>query len=1143
MSPANLTPCEDEFSRLLAACDEALAAGEAAPTPPQLAAPPELTPRLDRARACLLWLERARRRSALALASADTPAPSDCVTEVKPLPVKVLGRFEVRRELGRGGGGIVFLAFDPVLRREVAVKVPRPEAILTPELRRRFLREARAAAGLEHPHLVTVHEVGEDGPLCYLVSTYCRGPSLSAWLKQQREAVPPRDAAALVATLADAVHFMHGRGIIHRDIKPSNILLASGEVVSSDAQRFVQGISGGGVCNESALTREDGQRPQATPTTHHSPLTTDHSPLTTYQPKLSDFGLARPAERDDVHTRTGAVLGTPAYMAPEQADGGENVGPATDVHAMGVLLYELLTGRPPFKAGTAIEVLRQVMHEEPVPPGRLRAGLSRDLESVCLKCLEKKPERRYASAAALAEDLRRFLNGQATQARPLSAWQHGWKGLRRRPRLALAASAGLLAVVALTGVGRYVASIQDSAAALSADVDTARQQRDRVEAEANTARQRLYPREIALLAESANEGGLTAAQLAATGTEELHGFEWYYLRCRSDTDQAGTEWFVGRGHTRPVVRVAFSPDGRLCASAGDDGRIIVWDLATHSRRWFAGHKQVATAVVFSPDGKSLASSSKQSSRSTELKLWDVATGTEQAAVTVPRRQMTNGLAFAPDGQTLAACGGALHDDASQVVLWDLRSGRWRELASPEAGCYPALAFSPDGHALAVSCGHGGGPYPGPGWGAIQLFDMASGKRTARLTGHAVVVQWVTFTPDGKTLISGDVESTVKVWDMATGQERLNLRAGTHLALSPDGNTLAAVRVGRDLNLWDVATGRRIARVGSVPSQVHCMRFGPSGTQLAVACDDHTVRLFDTRNIHDLPGHRPAEAWAVAFAPDGKTLATAGDDHTIRLWSVPGFQQRSVLRGHTALVASVAFSPDGRTLASGSFDHTVQLWDVATGRPKTVHHGHTQDIRVVAFSPDGRLLATAARSVKQTVGELRIWDLATGKERAALAANGNCLAFSPDGRLLAFQGTRDSAELLDVSTLMPARILLSSTGVTCVTFAPNGKTLATADTNGLVRLWDVKTGSERKGPRAWAGGEVHALAFSPDGKTLASAGMDRTIRLWQAASRLELFRFRNLPDYAHALAFSPNSAILAVACHDGTVRVYVGDHKR
>jgi serine/threonine protein kinase len=913
----------EQLADLLPAYDDALREGTLPPTADLSSSGPELPARLRRAQACLRRL-RARWPGRQTDNPGDATAPGRSMSDLAS-PGAQLGRFAIRSLLGRGGHGVVYLAWDPSLRREVALKVARPETFLDADLHGRFRREAAAAAGLDHPNLVPVHELGEAGPWVYIVSAYCPGPSLAVWLRERREPVAIATAAGLVAALADAVAYMHGRGVLHRDIKPGNVLLLSGE------------------CSQHAP--RDG-------TTHDAPLT----------PKLTDSGLAKLTDGTRYQTQTGLVIGTPAYMSPEQAAGHvRDLGPATDVYALGVLLYELLTGRRPLQAETSVEVLRQVLHDEPVPPGRVRRDLPRDLESVCLKCLEKRTDRRYASAAALADDLRRFLSGQATWARPLNVWQRGWKGLLRRPRLAVSMTAGVLALSVLASVGWYVARIEDSAAGLSADADTARQERDRVVAAANATRQRSYAREIALLAESANEGRLTPSQLSATGPEVLRGFEWYYLRRLADTDRAGTEWFVGRVHrsTMRAVCVAFSPDGRLCASAGHDGKIIVWDLATHTPRWFAVREPEATALAFSPDGKTLASGhsywhqARTGRQETELKLWDVATGTERASLIVsPGSEHISNVAFAPDGQALVTCGSPQH-----LLLWNLRSGRSRAVAPPEVAWYAGLAYSPDGHTLAVGCGHGQGTYPGkaaaPRWGAVQLFDIATGKPTAKLAGHPAIVQWVAFTPDGKTLVSDDVEHTVKIWDLSTGQPRLSLRAGTHLALSPDGNTLATAGRGRDLYLWDVATGRRLAHVGDVPSQVHGMQFGPLGTQLAVACEDGTVRLFDVRNIHDLPGHRPTEAWAVAFAPDGKLLASAGDDHAIRLWSVPEFKQVAVIRGHTSLVASVAFSPDGRTLASGGFDHTVRLWDVATGREKAVLRGHKQDLRVVAFCPDGR----------------------------------------------------------------------------------------------------------------------------------------------------------------------------------------------
>jgi WD40 repeat protein len=1107
-------PVLEQLADLLPAYDDALREGTPPPATDLRASSPELPARLRRAQSCLRLL-RGRWPGSQTDRPGGATAPESPLSDLAS-PGARLGRFAILRLLGRGGHGVVYLARDPALRREVALKVARPETFLDADLHGRFRREAAAAAGLDHPNLVPVHEQGEVGPWVYIVSAYCPGPSLAAWLREQREPVAIATAAQLVAALADAVAYMHGRGVLHRDIKPGNILLqiADGRWQMADGKSEISNL-------QSAI------------------------------PKLTDFGLAKVTDGTRYQTQSGVVLGTPAYMSPEQAAGRvSDLGPATDIYALGVLLYELLTGRPPFRAETNVEVLRQVLHDEPAPPGRLRRGLPRDLESVCLKCLEKKPERRYASAAALADDLRRFLNGQSTRARPLTVWQRGWNGLLRRPRIALAMSAGLLALAALMGVWWYVAGVQDSAAALSADADTARQERDRVEASANAARQRLYAREVAVMGALADEGRLTASQLSAAGPEELRGFDWHYLRRRADTDWAGTEWFVGRGHTQLAHSVAFSPDGQLCASASHDKTIIIWDLAKHALlRQLAGHTLPVTTVAFSPDGKTLASGAYVAlAASAELKLWDVATGSERPLPVLGNR-MIDHVAFAPDGQTVASCGAAQESADPTVLLWDLRSGQWRRLPGldgPDTSV-STVAFSPDGKTLAVGCGRSEGPADrvDAEWAGVHLFDLATGTRSAVLTGHPGVVNLVAFTPDGKTLVSGDFRRTVKIWDLASRQARVSYRAGDQMALSPDGNTLAGVAnepggpANRDVQLWDVATGRLIARVGSVPSPVHRLRFAPGGQHLAVACADGTVRFFDVRNIHDLPGHRPYEAWAVAFAPNGKTLASAGDDDTIRLWSVPDYKLQGVLRGHIGLVTSVAFSPNGHMLASGGFDNMVRLWDVATGREKAVLRGHAQDIRVVAFSPDGHFLATAAKSVKQPVGELKLWDLATGKQTAAPAAHGNCLAFSRDGRLLAFRDNNNAVRFLDLSALEPTHGIPELASVGCVALSPDGKTLATADTEGLVKLWDVRTGTEKERRGAHAGKEVRALIFSPDGKTLASAGMDKTIRLWQAATGLELLCFKNLPDYAHALAFSSDSATLAAACHDGTVRLYLG----
>ena len=445
MTPEAREPGDDAFTAHLVAVDEALAAGLEAS---QLGVPkdtdPALQTRLAKGLACLAALQDLRPRSQPSSlrekAVNDTSeilglrlghhASSDLhglrlstgTLEEKPgavgpnpdhlVPGMRLGRFEVKRELGRGGFGVMFLAWDPNRRRPVALKVPHATALMSPDLRNRFEQEAQAAASLVHPNIAPVYEAGTIGPISYIAYRFCPGINLADWLRRQTTSVPVDAAVDLVATLAEAVAHAHERLVWHRDLKPANVMLTPRALLALPESR-------------SAGSSSEPPTSQAEPTA-----------LSACSPILIDFGLARVVANPTL-TRTGAILGTPCYMAPEQAGGRKGAfGPAIDIHGLGVILYELLVGRPPYRGETDIDTLLQVQSQEPVPPRTLRPGVPRDVETICLHCLHKDPARRYTSASELAADLRRYQQRQPIHARPVSTFERLWRRCRQRPVVA-----------------------------------------------------------------------------------------------------------------------------------------------------------------------------------------------------------------------------------------------------------------------------------------------------------------------------------------------------------------------------------------------------------------------------------------------------------------------------------------------------------------------------------------------------------------------------------------------------------------------------------------------------------------------------------------------------------------------------------
>jgi len=971
------------------------------------------------------------------------------------------GDYELLEEIARGGMGIVYRARQVSLDRIVAVKMLLAGPLAGKDFVQRFRTEAAAAASLQHPNIVAIHEVGFAQGQHFFAMDFVEGLTLG-----QLAAKGPLSAgkaATYLKTIAEAIHFAHERNVLHRDLKPSNVLVDSA----------------------------------------------------TDQPRVTDFGLAKRLEAETDLTLSGQLLGSPNYMSPEQAKAKRGtVGKYSDVYSLGAILYHLLTGRPPFQGETLTEVLRQLADEDPLAPHLLTPRVPPDLETICVKCLEKEPAKRYASALELAEELGRFLRHEPIHARPITRAERAWRWCRRKPALAGVLLA-LHVVLALGVLGVLW-------------------QWRRATASETMIRRNLYTADMNLAHQAWNEGSLQRAQkllrvhLPQAGIQDLRGFEWRYLwrLCQDESRVTFTNvHFAGNSHG-----LALAADGQTVIAASGD-----------SLKWLDRHKQreVQTLTVGTNAIDGLSMSGHQPGL--------VAYHTDRIKALSPGGEELLGGGLAPglggeafalswDGTMLAASDN--NSKLSTVRIFAMRTGTpvGSAFSVGENEDITSLAFSPDAKYLAC----------GTSETKIHILEVPSLKPIDVFTGHAAAVAFLAFDRSGRKLASRGGDAHIRVWSFPDGGRFADLpdRGGGYgdLALSPDGLLLASGQTDHTVRLWN------LARLEMGPSYLHghtntvrSLLFSRDGTELYTGSVDGTVKVFDvsSKGSTNILNHTN---WTdeVSFSPDGRLLAVAHfKGRTAVLWDVASQQRVGNVGEHLGACRGVKFSPDGKVIATAGNDGSVQISDVSTRKRihllpimadaskaslafhpskailATARHdlrffdlqngkqldllaaGPTNDVQSVVFSPDGNRLALGMEN-----GQVSIWDFVTGNllrrfQQHSASARIKVLCFSHDGLLLASGGFDGLVVLYDVGKGMCTRLEGHTDRVFGLAFAPDDKTLVSTSWDGSIRFWSLANYQVAL-VLTPEGGADNSVAFSPDGNLMATCGADGTARLWPAA---------------------------------------------
>jgi WD40 repeat protein/serine/threonine protein kinase len=1067
-------------------------------------------------------------------------------------PLQQLGDYQILREVGRGGMGVVYEAQQLSLGRHVAIKVLPRHALLDPRQLGRFQREARSAARLHHTNIVPVFGVGEQDGLHYYVMQFIPGLGLDLVLDELRHLrqsggkQPPTQgdgsrrsthgsrnvSAAGVARglLTGKFHRPEpnddpttapggpaaerdegeGRRAEGRQQTPAassliphpSSLTSSGTIhlpgqtgrtaLSESGHQYWQSVARVGMQVADALAHASSQGVLHRDIKPSNLLLDD-----TGNVWVTDFGLAKAASDSDNLTHTGDIVGTLRYMAPERFSGQGDL--RSDIYSLGLTLYEMLMLRPAFDETNRNKLVKQVMHDEPRRPRQIDPAVPRDLETVVLKAIARDPAHRYQTAGALADDLQRFLDGRPITARPVGPIERSVKWVRRNKVVTGAALAVLLALVG--GTAASLLKYWEADAARRAESQRVQERDDALTQEAQRVQERDAALDdarrqlsnstflLAVAAYDSRDVALARHRLVSIDSD-YRGWEWHYFR-----RQATGGIFTLYGHTSVGSSVAFNGLGT---------RVITGEV---------------TSVAFSPDGTRLLTGSLDRT----AKLWDARTGRQQLELKGHSREIES-VAFSPDGTRVVT---GSWDRTAKV--WDAHTGAPQLELKGHTDMVRGVAFSPDGTRIATASWD----LTAKVWDAHTGKPLLEVKQPAQMTG-------VAFSPDGTRFVTAGFSQS-EVWDARTGRPLLALKghasAVYSVAFSPDGTRLVTGGYDQTAKVWDARTGTEILTLKGHTGSVRSASFSPDGTRIVIASEDTTARVWEARTGHlllELKGHTN-EVVSVAFSPDGTRLVTGSGDRTAKVWDASTVVPQPVLKEHTQWVNSVAFSPDGKRLVTGSYDRTAKVWDAQTGHLLLELKGHTNPVLSVAFSPDGTRIATASQD-----GTAKVWDAGTGTAQFDLKGHKRGVqgvAISPDGTRIVTGGGDGTVKVWDAHTGTPLLELKGHTDrVRGVAFSPDGTRIATASWDETAKLWDAHTGAlqlDLKGHTTY----VASVAFSPDGTRLATGSLDQTAKVWDAQTGKPLLNLPGHTMYVMSVAFSPDGTRIVTGSTDSTAKLW------